>query len=45
VKDQLAMIGGVPNKKELLGMVKGEIEFGITEKDIVEAAKSLGYTE
>lgn len=45
VKDQLAMIGGVPNKKELLGMVKGDIEFGITENDIIQAAKSLGYAE
>lgn len=45
VKDKLAMIGGIPNKNELLGMVNGEIEFGITESDIIQAAQSLGYSE
>jgi disulfide oxidoreductase YuzD len=46
INDTLAMIGGVPNRKELLGMVDGKVPFGITEKDIVEAAKGMGlHTE
>lgn len=42
VGDTLAMPGGIPNRKTLLALVIGQTEFGISENDIVEAAKSMG---
>ena len=39
IGDVLAMIGGLPNRSTLLQMVKGEIEFGISEDDILDAAR------
>lgn len=42
IGDTLAMLGGIPNRKNLLAMVAGQMEYGISEKDIAEAAKSMG---
>lgn len=39
----LAMIGGLPSRKNLLAMTSGQMPFGLTEDDIKTAAKSLGY--
>ncbi|HUW70124.1 MAG TPA: hypothetical protein VMX33_07805 [bacterium] len=44
IDDTLAMIGGLPSRKNLLAMTSGHEPFGLTENDIVTAAKSLGYT-
>jgi len=41
--DKLAMIGGLPSRKNLLAMTSGEMPYGLTEEDITTAAKSLGY--
>jgi hypothetical protein len=42
IGDTLAMFGGIPNRKNLLAMAAGKMEYGIREKDILEAAKSMG---
>lgn len=42
VGDTLAMLGGIPNRKNRLAMVSGQTEFGINKNDIMEAAKSMG---
>jgi hypothetical protein len=43
IGERLAMIGGIPNRRDLLDMTDGKIEFGVSEIDILEAAKSMGY--
>jgi len=43
IDDALAMIGGLPSRKNLLAMTSGQEPFGLSESDIVTAAKSLGY--
>jgi hypothetical protein len=42
---KLAMFAGIPSKKNLLTMVNGDTEYGITKNDIIEAAKAMNlYT-
>ena len=45
IDDTLAIIGGVPDRSDLLGLVNGTLKFGITENDILEAAKDQGLVE
>jgi len=40
--DKLTMVGGIPNRQDLLALMSGKIEYGITEKDILDAAKENG---
>ena len=42
IDDTLAMVGEVPNREELLAMLRGEMAFGISENDILKAAKDSG---
>lgn len=45
IDDTLAMIGGLPDREDLRGLVNGTIKYGITEEEIYQGAKSLGYVE
>ncbi|HUX42539.1 MAG TPA: hypothetical protein VMV83_15330 [Rectinemataceae bacterium] len=45
IGDSLAMIGGIPSRKTLLEMTNGEIEFGISKDDILDAARRKIETE
>ena len=45
IDNTLAMIGGLPNRDDLQVLVNGTMKFGITEDEIFQAAKSLGYIE
>lgn len=40
--DKLTMVGGIPNRQDLLALMSGKIEYGITEKDILDAARENG---
>lgn len=42
IGDTLAAIGDLPDKNTLLDMIAGKEEFGVTEKDIIEAAEKHG---
>ncbi len=43
IDDTLCTFGAIPSKKNLIAYLSGEREFGITEENIVSAAKALNY--
>lgn len=42
IGDKLATIGHIPEAESLVAMAKNQAVFGVTEKDIMEAAKKHG---
>ena len=45
VENTLATIGTLPPKNSLLAMATNQVEVGITEQDIIEAAKRYGVVK
>jgi hypothetical protein len=41
----LAMMGGLPSRKNLVAMAGGQMEYGLSETDIRNAAKGMGYPD
>lgn len=42
IDDTLCTFGALPSKKSLVAYLTGEREYGVTEDDIVNAAKAMG---
>jgi len=43
IGDTLATIGNIPDADSLVAMATNQADFGVTERDITEAAKKTGY--
>lgn len=45
VDEKLATLGDIPDRESLLKLGSGRLAFGVTEKDIMEAARRHGLLE